>query len=202
MKKKIGARRGISLFEIILAVGIAGVLVVVAIRFGLVLSNLGTAIGNQTQAIQDAHLGFQVMVTDIRSMGVSSLGAYAIESAATNSIIFFSDINQDGLFDRVRYFFGTSTLQKGVVKPAGNPLVYTTSSEVITTAIPNVIVNKSMFDYFDSNYTGTQSSLVPPIDPLAVRVVRPKIVADTASSSAPKPITVSETITIRRLHSN
>jgi hypothetical protein len=202
MKHIIRSRVGLSLFEIVLTIGMAATLVTVAIRFGVALSNLGALIGHQTQAIGNVNLGFQVMITDIRSIGPSSLGSYAIESAATSSFIFYSDVDQDGIFDRVRYFFGTSTLNRGVVKPVGSPLVYSTSSEIIVTAIPNVIVKSSTIDYFDTNYTGTQSPLTSPIDPLAVRVVRPTIVADVSTSTGPKPVTVSQTITIRNLRSN
>ncbi len=193
---------GFSLFEVVLAIGIASIVVVVAVRFGAVLSSFGTAIGNQTQTGQEAILGFQVFTTDIRAMNVSSLGAYPLESTATSSLIFYSDVDQDGLFERVRYFFGTSTLQRGIIKPTGNPFVYATSSEIVTTAIQRVAVSKSIFDYFDSSYTGSQNPLTSPIDTLAVRIIRPTIVITVGTATSSRQMTFMQTITIRNLRSN
>ncbi len=195
-------KKGFSLFEVVLAVGIASILVVVAVRFGAVLSSFSTAIGNQAQTGQEAILGIQTLTNDVRSMGISSLGAYPIESAATSSFTFYSDVDQDGIVDRVRYFFGTSTLQRGIITPNGNPLIYATSSEVVRSAIQRLVVGQSIFDYFDSSYTGAENPLASPVDILAVRILRPTLAIKVGSVTSSKITKFIPTITIRNLRSN
>lgn len=201
-RSTVHGRCGFSLFEVILAIGIASILVVIAVRFGAVLGTLGTSIGNQVQTGQEVILGVQTLTNDIRAMTISSSGSYPIESAATSSFTFYSDVDKDSIVERVRYFFGTSTLQRGIIQPSGDPLVYSTSSEIVMTAIQRVTVNQSIFDYFDSSYTGSQSPITSPVDTLAVRIVRPTLAVNVGSATSSRITKFIPTITIRNLRSN
>ncbi|MDO8515933.1 MAG: prepilin-type N-terminal cleavage/methylation domain-containing protein [bacterium] len=196
------SRDGFTLLEVLIAIAISAVIVVIAGRFNGIIQSLGGLINYQLQAQQDMEIAFQGVVTDIRSMGPSSGGAYPIESAASNTLIFFSDVNRDGFADRVRYFFASSTFSRGLVAPLGTPPVYATSTEVITSLIPNVIASKSNFQYFNSSYTGSQAAMTSTVDVSPIRTVRVTVTADVSTSSAPFPLVVSEFITIRNLRSN
>lgn len=195
-------RSGFTLLEVIVAIAVSASIVVIAARFNTIIQSLSGLINYQLQAQQDVELAFQGAITDIRSTGPSASGAYAIESAASSSFIFFSDVNRNGVMDRVRYFLSTSTLNRGIVAPTGSPLTYTTSTEVITPVIYNVIISKSGFQYFNSSYTGSQSAMTSTIDVSPIRSVRFTVTADVATSSAPYPTMVSEFITMRNLRSN
>lgn len=201
----ISARReGFSLFEIILVAGIAAVFVFVVAGFQTNLNIMQNLTNQELQSRQDVDQTFQIMTTEIRSAGPSSLGAYAIDSAGTSSFAFYSDIDKDGLFERLRYFLGTSTVQKGVIKPAGNPLVYATSSETVTSVVNNVRITSStkLFNYYDANYTGTQPSMTYPIDVTQIRLVQFSVYVDVNASSAPKASFFSSIVDIRNLRSN
>ncbi|MBI2033756.1 MAG: prepilin-type N-terminal cleavage/methylation domain-containing protein [Candidatus Liptonbacteria bacterium] len=193
---------GFTFIEVVIVIAIFVVIFTVIASFGENTSLLSNLINKSLQAEQDLRQTFQVIVTEIRSAGPSSLGAYPIESAATSSFAFFSDIDEDGVFERVRYFVGTSTLEKGVIEPIGNPLVYATSSESVKIAVNYLLMASSTFEYYDANYTGLEASLSTPIDVTKIRIVKVTVTADVNPGAAPKPVTFTNIINVRNLRSN
>ncbi|MBI4094185.1 MAG: hypothetical protein HY436_00040, partial [Candidatus Liptonbacteria bacterium] len=154
------------------------------------------------QNVQDLELAFQTMVIEIRSMAPSIAGAYPLEAASTSSLSFFSDVDRDGTSERVRYFMATSTIERGITEPSGNPPVYATSSEIVGVVITRVVTSTAAtFLYYDDQYTGTQSAMPLPIDIQMVRAIRVGISADV-NPGAPQPAHYERTITIRNLRSN
>jgi len=207
MKKyieKIYLRQGFSLVEVIIFAAITASLIFVVSSLTSNVANIENFVNQKLQSRSSLEQTFQMLVTEIRSAGPSSNGAYQIESASTSSLVFFSDIDQDGIFERVRYTLSTSTIAKGFINPSGNPLVYATSTEVVKDVMTNVIVSTStdLFNYFDSAYAGSQAPLTSPIDVSKIRVVKVSVYADTNPGKAPKATFFSDTITIRNLRSN
>jgi Flp pilus assembly pilin Flp len=197
-------REGVSLIEVLIVVMISASIIFVVGSFRANLDTLQNFVGQKLQSRQDIDQTIQILETEVRSSGPSSLGAYPIESAGTSSFAFFVDVDKDGLFERVRYFLGTSSVQKGVIKPVGNPLVYATSSEIITSIIANVIPSTTtpLFAYYDAAYTGTQSAMTYPIDVTAIRLIEFSVYADSKASSTPKAEFFTTTVTVRNLRSN
>ncbi len=197
-------REGWSLLEIIVGLAISMGVILVLTQFVGIISNIQGFLDRKLRPQQDVESTLQSMVTEVRSMGPSAAGAYPLESAGTSTIVFYSDINQNGTFERVRYTIATNTLQKGVTVPVGNPPTYPTSTgEVVTVVVPNTIASSSSFAYFDTNYTGTQPAISFPItDPTIVRSVQIILTADVSTSTSPKPTTFTDFVTIRNLRSN
>lgn len=197
-------RDGFSIFEVLIVSALFAlvILAVASLRGNLdVLENL---INQKLQSRADLAQTLQIFVTELRSAGPSSLGGYPIETAATSSIVFYSDIDKDGLFERVRYSFASGTIQKGIIEPAGNPLAYATSSETTTTVVNYVVPQASttIFTYYDTNYTGSEAALVPPISVSDVRIVKISIYADVNPETSPAPVFFTNTVNIRNLRSN
>ena len=195
--------RGFSIVEVVIVIAVAaGIFFVVSNLRGNV-SNLENIINQKLQSRQDVDQTMQIMITEIRSAGPSSLGAYPIVSASTSSFVFYSDYDQDGVFERIRYSLGTSTVEKGIVEPVGNPLVYSSSSEVVITVVDNVIVaattSMDLFRFYDSSYTGSENPISSPIDVSQVRVAEIIIYSDIAPGQAPKPVFFNNKVMIRNL---
>lgn len=189
------------------------VLIVVAIFAGMIfvvaamrknISGLEKTVNQQLKTRRDIDATLQTIITDIRSAGLSGSGSYAIESAASTSLVFYSDVDQDGAFERVRYAIGTSTVIRGVVEPTGNPVIYPTSTESVATMVYYVVPSTStpLFAYYDANYTGSQTALTEPIDITKIRAVSLNLFVDIEPGKSPKPLFFSHTITIRNLRTN
>ncbi len=197
-------RRGFSLIELVISIGIAAGILFMVGTIASQLADIGNLVNSKLQNKQDIEISFEAMTTEIRSMKNSVLGAYPIESAATSSFIFFSDVDGDGIAERVRYFFNTSTVDKGITKASGSPLAYVTSTETLRTIIPSVVLSTStnIFSYFDSNYTGTQNPMAYPIDISQIRIVKSDVSVDVNPGKPPGASNYSDLITVRNLKTN
>jgi len=60
----------------------------------------------QSLAISEAKRGIETMVKEIREARAGDDGSYPIELAGDKEFIFYSDIDEDGLAEKVRYFLG------------------------------------------------------------------------------------------------
>lgn len=197
-------REGFSLIEVVIVAAIAvGVLFVIVSLRGNV-SNLENVITQKLASRQDIEQTLQILVTEIRSASPASNGSYAIESASTSSISFYSDVDGDKVYEKVRYSISTSTISRGVTEPTGNPFQYVTSSEAVTTVVRNLVNTTStpFLTYYDSNYTGSEAAMTSPIDVTKIRVVKVSLYADIVPGKSPKPVFFSSSITVRNLRSN
>lgn len=205
IKKLLKDRRGFSLVEILIVVAIAGSFVLVVSNLSGSVNLLNNLVGQQLQSKSDVTQTLQIINSEIRSAGPSQNGAYPIDTAASTSFAFYSDINKDGMTEHVRYFLSSSSIERGVIAPTGTPATYPTSSEVITDIIDNVITpgtSTPLFQYYDASYTGTQSALAAPINIASIRLVAISFGADIQVNQSPGPEYFSSLVNIRNLRSN
>ncbi len=190
---------GFTLIEILIAMAIVSGIVFVVSIFTLDVSQFQLFLGQSLQTEGQAQNGLQGMIPEIRAIGSASDGGYPISQASSSSFTFFSDIDNDGLFEQVRYFLSGSILKKGVVKPSQSPYIYDQSTEKISDVVQD-IVSSNIFSYFDKNYDGTNgSSLGIPINVSAIRVVRVDLKIDNDVNREPGPQTYSVVLEIRNL---
>ena len=98
---------------------------------------------------------------------------------------------------------GTSTFNRGTIKPSGTPAIYFTSTEIVNPVIHNVLVaSSSFFSYYDANYTGSEASMTLPISVQNVRIIRFNIVVDKFPGSTPGPLGSSISVDMRNYKSN
>lgn len=152
---------------------------------------------------QDARVILRNIVQELRSSKTGSNGSYPIAQAATSTIVFYSDIDVDGLQDQVRYYISGGNLKKGVIKPSGSPLGYD-GAETVTTLAYNIKngTSTALFEYFDSNYNGTSSPLSQPVVVNAVRLVRVNLLIDADPRRSPIPRLYTSDATLRNLKDN
>jgi len=151
----------------------------------------------------DAKKILQPITSEIRSASPSSLGAYSIEIADNTNFVFYTDINNNGLKERVRYFLSNSTLKRGVIIPSGSPIQYLSSNEIITDVVSNLKNDSTpIFTYYDTNYNGNTSPLPIPVSVLSIRLVKITLIIDYDPNRPPLPITVTTEVNIRNLKDN
>ncbi|MFA5021463.1 MAG: type II secretion system protein [Patescibacteria group bacterium] len=171
MPQKITQPLGFTLAETLIAIGIflmASSLVLTFMKQSFEANRFAL---EQSDAISYARKNIDTMVKEIRKASPAENGSYPIESAQNQSLAFYSDINNDGVFEKVRYFLDNTELKKGVIVPTGFPAQYT-ATETITT-VSKYVQNSStpIFYYYNSNYpTDTTNNPLP--TPAAVNQIR------------------------------
>jgi prepilin-type N-terminal cleavage/methylation domain-containing protein len=99
-------------------------LVVIAV-FGLIMAIISSSIimlyrrqdytMKQSIAIGEAREGLDTMIDELKEMRDGESGwSYAIEKANGNEIIFYSDIDNDGIAERVRYSLGIANINNSL----------------------------------------------------------------------------------------
>lgn len=175
----------------------AGIMTLV-LYFSLDISQFALQFRQDLQAKQELQLAVSTMVSELRSIAPSANGSYPLEAVNATSVIFYVDADKNGAVDRVRYFFGTSTLKRGSVRPTtSTPAQYVTSTEQVSTLLN--YVTKGAFWFYDSSYSGSQASMTLPVVVQNVRVLRFTATVDEATTTRPVPLTASFTVTFRNL---
>lgn len=206
MKTNFFGKSGFTLIELLIAMGLLALVIgsIVAIQRDLLSLNL--FLDRSFLAQEEAKNTVAAMVSELRSASISDTGGYPLEQTSGNSIAFYANIDSDALKERVHYFLDGQSLKKSIVKPAGQPITYstTTAQETLMTVLRDVSVDagSSIFSYYDSNYAGTSTPLIQPVDISAVRLIAIQLVVDADPASLPPPIRASSQVNVRNLKSN
>jgi len=98
--------KSFTLVETIVAIFVFSVLLGVLSAIILMLYRTKSYQWEQSLAISEARRGMETMVKEIREAREGENGAYPIEYAGDKEFIFYSDIDNDGKTEKVRYFLG------------------------------------------------------------------------------------------------
>lgn len=192
------------MLEIIVVVGLFA-LFSGAVAEMMIWGNHGKdVIFEQLSKQNDGRIASQDFLNDLRRASYSSVGAYPIELATANQIIFYSNIDTDSWKERVRYFVSGTTLRRGVTKPTGTPLTYNPANEVAVDVAHDLNNTTALFYYYDQNYNGitNTSTMTFPVDISKVRVIGIKLWLDLRPNVSPAPLYIEGKTEIRNLKSN
>ncbi len=115
----------------------------------------------ESAAIEEARRGIETMVKEIRAAKTGDNGAYPVELADDKQFIFYSDIDNDGKTERVRYFLsvvnstnsGSQTKECSTASAGGYCDV--TFSNFFTNTLQSASLKASVKGDFDSSYEYT-----------------------------------------------
>lgn len=191
---------GFTLIEIVVAMAITSGLAFFFMTLARDTTDATLRFNSQLMTQQQIEQTMQLIVPEIRSIAQGIDGAYPIAEATTSTFQFYSDIDRNGSFDKVRYFLSNGALKKGVIRPTGNPPVYATSSEAITDVVASVVGGTTLFSYYDSSATSSTSDALPsPIDVLRIKTIKITIVANQGTATKPSLVGAETSATIRNL---
>lgn len=202
--KPTSTRAGFTIPELLISIFIISLLTITVTTFTRDVFSLNISFQGSLGAQLDARHVIRVMVTELREASPSSNGAYPIISASSTAIAFYTDTNDDGIKEKIRYFVSGTDLKKGVVVPTGNPLVYNDANEKITTLVSSLISSSTqpVFQYYPASYTGTSSPLASPVNASSVRLVQITVIIDKTPAHSPSPIVVTSQVMLRNLKDN
>lgn len=197
-------QKGFTLIEVLASIGI---FLVIIVSVGLFESNVFSYQRNSSgsfQTVQDAQVILKTIAKDIRMISQGSDGSYALQTVATNTLMFFADVNGNGIKERIRYTLIGPNLYRTLLIPAGSPLTYngTESTSTILTDVANG--TSSAFMYYNGSYfTGTTTgTLAQPVTPNSVRMVEVSLTLRSNSGQVGTPHTYVDYVTLRNLKDN
>ncbi|MBU0612636.1 prepilin-type N-terminal cleavage/methylation domain-containing protein [Patescibacteria group bacterium] len=189
------SKPGFTLIEIIVVVGIMGVLTTIIYQFVLQGHDLFNQSRDQALAQDTLRKVMTSVAKELRAAQNADTGAYLLANAEEQSITFYSDVDGDDSRERLRYFLSGTNFQRGIIDPPS-------ADEVIETVVENIRNIDSIFTYFDENYTGIEDPLTHPINLAEVRLVHMKFDVDIDPNLPPDQISIETSIMIRNLKTN
>jgi len=153
----------------------------------------------EEEAINSAQHGMNIVVQALRTASYSNNGAYPVISIAPNQVSFYANVTKnDPLIQQVRFFVQGTSLKEGVIEPSGDPLVYTSSTEVVTTLsnyVQNLTFATSTFTYYDQN--GNLITNVTNYN--ALRFVTINLIVDVSTTTLPSSLDLMSSAALRNL---
>ncbi len=152
----------------------------------------------QSTAVTSAQRGLETMVRTIREAAFSSQGAFPIVSVQPNDFVFYADVDNDPLIERVHYYLSGTTLMRGVLNPTGNPPDYIGSETVegIADYVRNTAVGTSTFRYYDALGAEVASSTT---GYTAVRFVKVTLGINVNTATLPNQLSLYSSAALRNL---
>jgi prepilin-type N-terminal cleavage/methylation domain-containing protein len=201
---KIKHINGFTLIEMVTVIGIISL-----IGVGIGMATVwGSRLWNVTQdhikSQDQARAAFQNIVGEIREMQIADNGAYDLETADSDTLIFFSNIDTDSNREKVKYELQGGILYRWYAESDSSvPPQYPAFSDSTRTVIANNIVNTGpVFQYYDDSYTGTSAPLAEPIQLGDVRLIKLHLLIDYDPGRTPTPLELETNVTLRNLKDN
>lgn len=193
--------RGISLVETIVTIGIMSFIMLGLTLLLLRVFTVNSFTFETGVASRIADRGVQQVVKEIRKATLADDGSFPVETASEYEFTFYSDYDNDGAVERLRYFIDgvNEQFMLGVVEPSsGEPVDYDGAESIAQVA--NFIVNNGagepVFRYFDRNNV----ELLSPVTALnELTLVQVLLFVNVDQIKAPNNVRIQSRSVIRNL---
>ncbi len=148
------------------------------------------------------------LIIDLRGIQQSDHGAFPIAEATNMSLTIYSDIEDDGVVERVHYYLDEASdeLRVGITNPdtSTQPSAYPGGDQE-TRVLARYVVNASndpVFYYYNDDYPGdtTNNPLTLPTSLSNIQLVRIRLFINIDPIKAPNNIYVESFVDLRNLH--
>jgi len=197
--------QGVSLLEIIIYVAIFSILLIIVTNFvaqGLKVYNFTQ---EQNDAVRFAGQSIETMIKEIREARIGDNGAYPLELADDQELIFYGDIDQDDKTERVRYFLNNTSFQKGVIQPSVTHPINYSGVETITTLSEHVRNDTNpIFYYYNGDWPADtiNNPLPAPARLIETKLMRVYLRVNIFPSRIPDDFELESYTQIRNLKTN
>lgn len=197
MIKEQKAPNGFTLVEVLVLISVTGLLGITLNTLIVNFYRANSFLIQQTSAIDNARRGLRVSFQNLRQATYGEDGSYPVQTAATSSIIFYSDVDNDGSVEKIQLYLQGGAFYRSVTEATGAPLSYTgtTTTTLIASYVRNA-TSSPIFRYYDTDGTFISSSTVPVAD---IASISTSLQIDLNPQRAPDILTLEETATLRNL---
>ncbi|MFA5987416.1 MAG: hypothetical protein WC797_02065 [Candidatus Paceibacterota bacterium] len=165
-------KKGFTLVEMFIAGAVFSLVLVVLGNFQRGSLSSFSFLGHALSAQREAREVLKLLEYDLRRAIPSAAGGYPIESANQTSLIFFSDADNDGVIERVRYSVEGGVLKRGIVEPSGVPPSYNISTEVIDDLLAHIKPGRVFFYYPKGTMDVSGDGLADHVDVHSIKLLR------------------------------
>lgn len=145
--------KGFTLIEILIAATLIVVLAGGIVTVQYIISQTQTNVFQQMIGVDEANRNVNSLVRELRNTQTGENGAYPLEVAQDQEITFYSDIDNDNLTERVRYYLSGSDLYKSVIEPVGVPGTYPSGNAKTKVVAENIKNNMDpIFYYYNGDW--------------------------------------------------
>lgn len=147
------------------------------------------------------------LIIQLRGVQQADDGSYPLQSADDFDVVFYGDIDDDDVVEKVHYYLDLDNdqLMMGVSNPiATNPPTYPTGDDVIS-AVTNFVVNESdnpLFLYYNADYPSdtTNNPLATPANVGNIEMIRVHLLINIDPVHAPNNVNIESFVDLRNLH--
>lgn len=195
--------RGMTLSEVLVTLSIFILIIAVVAAFEVNVFSYGRFASDSLQTVQDSQIILKNIARELRNVSVGDDGSYPIASVSTSTLVVYSDYDDNGNREKIRYSLINNTIYRAVSVSSGNPPMYS-GQESTSTIVSNIRNSSStpVFEYFDQNYDGNGNPMSYPVNIPAIRLIRINLTLDIDPNRSPLPKTYSTSVTLRNLKSN
>lgn len=145
------------------------------------------------------------LARELRTARPSENGAYSIESADDNELIFYSDLDFDSQAERLRYTLTGTNLERGVIEPMGQPATYPVANEKVKILSKNARnLTIPLFTYYNGDWPeDTQNNpLATPPNISDIKLIKITLRINTEENQPDKDYLLESFTQIRTLKEN
>ena len=148
----------------------------------------------QDQAVQIARDTMATILKEVRGANTSEQGDYPLTIIEGDELSFFTDIDYDGIFEKVTYFKDGSVLKKNITEPGALNDYSSLGTNIIAAEYLNND-EEDVFSYFDSDYNDTSTIN-------EVRLIKIILKINVTPSISPNDVYVESDVNLRNLKDN
>jgi len=137
MKRK-NNQSGLTLIEVLVVGALSVLLGIVVVGLYLVLNKNQSLIFDDYLDVNTANNSVASLTREIRTARSADTGAYLLERANDQEIVFYSDSDYDGEAEKIRYFLDGTNFSKGVTEATEYPISYPPEDEFVKVLSTNV----------------------------------------------------------------
>jgi prepilin-type N-terminal cleavage/methylation domain-containing protein len=195
--------QGFTLIEVLVSAALMVILASGFVGLQYILSQNQVSAWRNYQSIENANGAVSAMANQLRGASNSEDGSYPLVTPDDQNIIFYSDYDQDGTTERIRYTLNGTELLRGITEPTGSPYTYNPMDEKVKT-VTDIVRNGTdpIFYYYDANWPeDTTNNPLPSEDRIAnARMVKIVLKTNPKENDPEHDFTLESEVKIRMLN--
>jgi type II secretory pathway pseudopilin PulG len=191
--------RGVTFVEMLVYIAVSTIVLLAVTNTIISFYKNNRIATEQIEQLYTARRGTDTMINELRKANYSEAGNHPIIAVGTSSISFYSDYDEDGIVEKVRYYLSGTDFMRGVVEPVGITYTGAEVSSIISTYVRNNSQGVNIFYYYDTNGTLMAS---PSTSMGNIRYIQMKLIVNVKVETLPNEFMIRSSATLRNLKSN